>query len=72
MLATSPSDFMIFVTGQLFEAIRVTNIMKPLGPIELVVDVVIFIIYIIVLKPKWFHDICDPDSFSKPSGSQIS
>ena len=52
--------------------------MKPLGPIELGVDVVIFVVYLHVLvivafdKPKWFHDICDPDSFSKPSGSQIS
>ena len=23
-------------------------------------------------KPKWFHDICDPDGFEKLSGSQIS
>ena len=52
--------------------------MKPLGPIELVVDVVICMIYRLVLvlvafdRPKWFHDICDPDSFSKPPGSQIS
>ena len=23
-------------------------------------------------RPKWFHDICDPDGFEKLSGSQIS
>ena len=52
--------------------------MKPLGPFELVVDVVMIVLYLHVIvlvafdKPKLFHDICDPDSFSKPSGSQIS
>ena len=56
--------------------------MKPLGPIEWGVDVVIVVVFVslcllvLVLvafdKPKWFHDICDPDNFSKPSGSHIS
>ena len=61
-----------------FEAVRVTNIMKSFGPIDLVDDVVMFVLHLFVLvmgafdKPKWFHDSCDPDSFSKPSGSQIS
>ena len=55
-----------------------THIMKSHGLVELVVDVVMFVLHLFVLvmgafdKPKWFHDSCDPDSFSKPSGSQIS
>ena len=64
--------------GWLRKAIRVTNCLKSLGPIEWVVVVgfvVVFVCWCLLVlvlvafeRPRWFHEMCYPEGFAKPSG----